>query len=197
MNTKEAKGFLVQQVAEQAALERVPLSDLEKRMLYFVENDPSSCENPLELNDEFEAQYDTSEYENKIAQLLSDAFKRIKAGDPQKVALWDSAMRLLSRGDHYLPVMWRGDISNGENETDAGSRTEKRHPDLGNRVVKCGSIAIAAVMLGGSLILTPNIPSWIGGALVITGFFLSLLTLVFLVQQGYRAFRRKFGRSSQ
>lgn len=32
----EAKDFLVRQTAEQAALENVPLSDLEKRMMYFT-----------------------------------------------------------------------------------------------------------------------------------------------------------------
>ncbi|MGA3294463.1 MAG: hypothetical protein ABSE45_10835 [Candidatus Acidiferrales bacterium] len=34
MNTKQAKDFLVQQTAEQASVENVPLSDLEKRMMY-------------------------------------------------------------------------------------------------------------------------------------------------------------------
>ena len=39
MRVLEAKDFLVQQTAEQAALENVPLSDLEKRMMYFTETD--------------------------------------------------------------------------------------------------------------------------------------------------------------
>jgi len=38
MHVREAKDFLVQQTAEQAALENVPLSDLEKRMMYFTES---------------------------------------------------------------------------------------------------------------------------------------------------------------
>src|SRR5713101_9480648 len=37
MRVREAKDFLVAQTAEQAALEGVPLSDLEKRMMYFTE----------------------------------------------------------------------------------------------------------------------------------------------------------------
>jgi hypothetical protein len=37
MKVLEAKDFLVRQTAEQAALEGVPLSDLEKRMMYFTE----------------------------------------------------------------------------------------------------------------------------------------------------------------
>ena len=71
MNTTEAKDFLVQQVAKQAALEGVSLSDIEKRMLWFTETDPASCSNPIELNDEFEAQCDTQEYERKMVAPFS------------------------------------------------------------------------------------------------------------------------------
>src|ERR1700684_385777 len=73
MNPRQAKDFLVQQAVEEAASEGLPLSVVEKRMMYFTESDPSSCENPLALNDEFEAQYDTAEYEAKISGLLDRA----------------------------------------------------------------------------------------------------------------------------
>jgi hypothetical protein len=106
MKTKEAKDFLVQQTAEQAALEGISLSDLEKRMMYFVENDATSCADPLELNQEFEAQYDTEEYEKKIASMLHHAYKRLKSEDPENARRWDRAIRTLSDGDHYLPVLW-------------------------------------------------------------------------------------------
>ena len=106
MRTKEAKDFLVQQTAEQAALERISLSDLEKRMMYFVENDATSCADPLELNQEFEAQYDTEEYETKIASMLRRTYKRLKSEDPEKARQWNRAIRTLSDGDHYLPVLW-------------------------------------------------------------------------------------------
>jgi len=39
MNVREAKEFLVQQTVEQAALEHVPFSDLERRMMYFTESE--------------------------------------------------------------------------------------------------------------------------------------------------------------
>ena len=71
MNSRQAKDFLVQQAAEEAVLEGLPLSDVEERMMYFTESDPSSCENPLALNDEFEAQYDTAVYEAKISDSLN------------------------------------------------------------------------------------------------------------------------------
>ena len=49
MTAKEAKDFLVQQTAEQAALESISISHVEKRMMYCVENDAASCPDPLEL----------------------------------------------------------------------------------------------------------------------------------------------------
>jgi hypothetical protein len=75
MRIREAKDFLVQQTAEQAAIEGVPLSDLEKRMMYFTESGYVP-EDPIALNDEFEAQYDSGEYEQKISKLLKHAYQR-------------------------------------------------------------------------------------------------------------------------
>ncbi len=106
MNSKEAKDFLVEQTAQQAAIQGISLSDLEKRMMYFTEWDDSS-ENPTELNEEFEAQYDTPEYEAKIAGLMRNAYKRIKTGDPTAIHTWDEAIRTLRKGDHYILVLWR------------------------------------------------------------------------------------------
>jgi hypothetical protein len=106
MTPKEAKDFLVQQPAEHAAIDGVPLSDLEKRMMHFVENDPTSCADPLELNEEFEAQCDTAEYETKIARLLHNAYKRLKTEDHERIRCWEQDIRTLGRGDHYLPVLW-------------------------------------------------------------------------------------------
>jgi hypothetical protein len=61
MQIREAKDFLVAQTAEQAALEGVPLSDLEKRMMYFTESGYVP-EDPIKLNEEFEAECDTAQY---------------------------------------------------------------------------------------------------------------------------------------
>ena len=83
MKTKQAKDFLVQQTAEQAARESVPLSETEQKMMYFTESDATSCDNPVELNEEFEAQYDTAEYETKISRLLHHAYDRLKLEDPE------------------------------------------------------------------------------------------------------------------
>jgi hypothetical protein len=106
MKTNQAKNFLVQQTAEQAARESVPLSETEKKMMYFTESDATSCDNPVELNEEFEAQYDTAEYETKISRLLHHAYDRLKLEDPEGKRTWDQAIRALRKGDHYLLVLW-------------------------------------------------------------------------------------------
>lgn len=74
--------------------------------MYFVENDETSCTDPLALNDEFEAQYESADYEAKMGRLLRHAYKRLKTDSPQKMREWDEAIRLLSKGDYYLPVLW-------------------------------------------------------------------------------------------
>jgi hypothetical protein len=106
MNTKQAKDFLAQQTAEQATLDNVSLSVIEKRMMYFTESDSTSCDNPLKVNDEFEAQYDTAKYEPKISRLLHHAYDRLKMEDPERKRMWDSAVRELRKGDHYFLVLW-------------------------------------------------------------------------------------------
>ena len=83
MKAKQAKDFLVQQTAEQASRESVPLSETEKKMMYFTESDATSCDNPVQLNEEFEAQYDTAEYETKISRLLHHAYDRLRLEDPE------------------------------------------------------------------------------------------------------------------
>ena len=111
MHVREAKNFLVAQTAHQAALEGVPLSDLEKRMMYFTES-PGIVEDPVKLNDEFEAQYDSEEYESKIARLLHQAQARVKKENPEGARLWNDALRCLENGDHYILVLWGKNSSN-------------------------------------------------------------------------------------
>ena len=106
MNTREAKDFLAQQTAEQAQCDGVPLSELEERMMNFTESD-DAVENPIQLNEEFEAQYDTAEYETKIARLLGRAYKRLRKQNPDAAQTWDAAIKELKKGDHYILVMWR------------------------------------------------------------------------------------------
>jgi hypothetical protein len=104
MQVGEAKNFLVKQAVEQARLEGVPLSDLERRMMYFTEG-PNAVEDPVSLNEEFEKQYDTTEYEAELTKLLANAYKRLKTESPASVTEWDKAIDTLQEGDHYLLML--------------------------------------------------------------------------------------------
>jgi hypothetical protein len=105
MRVLEAKDFLVRETSEQAQMEGVPLSELEKRMMYFTESGEMR-EDFLKLNEEFEAEYDTNEYEAKIAKLLGHAYKRARKENDETRRRFDAAIKCLRRGDHYLLVMW-------------------------------------------------------------------------------------------
>ena len=71
--------------------------------MYFTESDPSSCGDPIALNDEFEAQHDLAEYEVKISGLLQRAHGRLQ--DSKARDSWDEAVRELRKRDHYLLVL--------------------------------------------------------------------------------------------
>jgi hypothetical protein len=105
MRAHEAKDFLVAQTAEQATLDGVPLSNLEKRMMYFTESGYVP-EDPIKLYHEFEAAYDREEYETKLSRLLHHAYHRLRKENDTARRNWDLAIRCLRRGDHYLLVMW-------------------------------------------------------------------------------------------
>src|SRR5271154_3134739 len=105
MRVREAKNFLVEQTAQPAAIEGVSLSDLERRMMYFTESE-DAVEDPIQLNQEFEAEFDTDEYELKISGLLRRTYERTKEENPSNLREWDGAVRELCKGDHYILVLW-------------------------------------------------------------------------------------------
>ena len=106
MNTREAKDFLVQQTTEQVALDHVPFSDLERRMMYFTES--GDCpEDPLALNDAFEAEYNSGEYERKVSKLMHHAYQRIRKENPDATRQWEGHYWDPPQGgDHYILVLW-------------------------------------------------------------------------------------------
>jgi hypothetical protein len=85
MKTKQAKDFLVLETTQQAARENIPLSDIEKKMMYFRESDATSCDNPSELNDKFEAQHNTAEYEAKGFTPAPPCLQQVECGRPRGI----------------------------------------------------------------------------------------------------------------
>ncbi|MGD0732778.1 MAG: hypothetical protein ABR956_16055 [Terracidiphilus sp.] len=100
---REAKDYLAGRIAAEAVREQIPLSEIERKMLYFSETD-WTLPGMLEINAEFERNYDTSEYERKIAELIRH-IKARHADDEKEKRIWDRAVEKLSEGDNYLSIM--------------------------------------------------------------------------------------------
>jgi hypothetical protein len=105
MRVREAKDFLVQQTVEQASLESIPFSDLEKRVMYFTESGEMS-EDPFELKDAFEAEYDATVYAANVSTLMAHAYARLKKEDSSLARIWNEAIQELHKRDHSLFVLW-------------------------------------------------------------------------------------------
>jgi hypothetical protein len=103
-SAREAKEFLVARIAEEAQREGIPLSDVERKMLYFTETG-WTLPDIVEVNEQFDREYSVAEYEKKIAGLIRNARQRDRKGDPQEFSAWSEAIGILSKEDHYLLVM--------------------------------------------------------------------------------------------
>jgi hypothetical protein len=99
-----AKEFLVSGIVAEAQRENVPLSEVERKMLYFSET-AWTLPDMLEVSDAFDRDYDQSEYEEKIAHPIRNATKRTRKDSPEEFASWIGAARKLKKEDHYLSVM--------------------------------------------------------------------------------------------
>jgi hypothetical protein len=103
---REAKEFLVSSIVSEAKLENVPLSEVERKELFFSECG-WTLPDMLRVNEEFERDYDCDKYERKISDLIRNARKRDEQTDPGRAELWSEAIGILSREDHYILVMIR------------------------------------------------------------------------------------------
>ena len=104
MEATGAKQFLISKVIGEAKLERVNLSEIETKMLYFTEVHPS-LPDIYAVNAEFERDYDSDEYEAKIAALLKNARDRDRHSPPSREPDWKDALDALKHEDHYILVM--------------------------------------------------------------------------------------------
>jgi hypothetical protein len=103
-NAREAKEFLISGIAAEAQRENVPLSETERKMLYFSETG-WTLPDIMEVNNEFDREYDQAEYEKKIACLIRNETKRVRKENPEDFESWISAIRRLKKEDHYICVM--------------------------------------------------------------------------------------------
>ena len=104
LTERQAKEYLVERIVSESRREQVPLSEVERQMLYFTESG-WTLPNILEVNAEFERDYDNDEYEQKIAGLVRAIEKQNRTATGDEQSNWDDAVVKLSEGDHYLLVL--------------------------------------------------------------------------------------------
>ena len=103
-SAREAKEFLVSKIVEEARLEDVPLSEMEEKMLYFSETH-WSLPDIYAVNEAFEREYSTEEYEQKVAMLIRNLLARLTRDDSTSLDRWHEAVHLLRSEDHYIVVL--------------------------------------------------------------------------------------------
>lgn len=101
---RAAKEFLIHCIVEEAQREGTPLSDIERDMLYFSET-CWTLPNILEMNEAFERQYNSADYERKIAQIIHNFKTRAASDDPATLETWNNSVHALESEDHYILVM--------------------------------------------------------------------------------------------
>jgi hypothetical protein len=95
-----AKKFLASKIAAEAAIQGMPLSDGEQKLLLFSEEDPES---PVDIPEEL-LEGVNEEYESRITGLLKAAYVR-DCDNPVERQQYENAMKTLEGSDHYILVM--------------------------------------------------------------------------------------------
>ena len=101
---REAKEYLIARIVEEAQRENVPLSETERKMLYFTESG-WTLPDITQVSEEFDREYEQDAYEVKIAKIVAKAHKNILKRSRDEYERWWAAIRFLKREDHYILVM--------------------------------------------------------------------------------------------
>jgi hypothetical protein len=104
VTVREAKEFLIARIISTAQNEGVPLSEVERKMLYFSET-VSTLPDVVETSDVFDRDYDQSTYEQKIGTLVHKFCAETRKTNRDDLDSWKEAVRTISSEDHYLLVL--------------------------------------------------------------------------------------------
>jgi hypothetical protein len=103
-SARDAKEFLIARIVEQAKRENIPLSEVERKMLYFSEGH-WTLPDIASVSEKFDHEYNQDEYEEKITHLIKEAAIHDRKQSAEQYDLWWDAIRLLKKEDHYILVM--------------------------------------------------------------------------------------------
>jgi hypothetical protein len=103
-NDREALDFVASRIADEAQRDGAPLSEVERKMLYFSET-AWTLPDIADVNDKFDSEYDQETYEKRIAKLIRTVARRDRKQSPEEFAAWHDAIQQLGKSDRYLLVM--------------------------------------------------------------------------------------------
>ena len=101
---RQALDYLAGRIAAEAKRENIPLSDIERKMLYFSETG-WTLPDMAKVSASFDQNYNQDEYERKIAGLIAGITADHHGHDEEEEEKWDAAVIKLSEGDHYIQVL--------------------------------------------------------------------------------------------
>lgn len=97
---RQAKQFLADKIYQQSQLAGAPISDVDRRLLLFSEQDPGSEKGiPEDMLSDLDL-----EWEQRMTDLLRQAWRRDKE-NPAERQLYLDAMERMKASDHYIQVI--------------------------------------------------------------------------------------------
>lgn len=170
---REAKEYLIHRILAQADRDGVPLSDIERSMLYFSETG-WTLPNIMTVSQEFDQTYDQDKYETKIGEIVQRA--REQPDSNHNDDRWDEAVQRLRDEDHYLLVLIDGATS---------SPVKRSRWEIVRLIL--ASAGIVAIWLPISFFAYSHVDNRSISGLISLGTLLALAVLVaFLASRGYR-----------
>ena len=166
---RDAKEYMVRRILAQAKQDGVPLSDVERDMLYFSETD-WTLPNMMAISQDFDQNYDQDEYESKIGKIIL----RIRnQPDSNLDDSWDEAVHRLLNEDHYLLVLIDG-ASRSSSEPVRMSRW-----DIVRLIL--ASVVVVAVLLPISFFVFSHVDNPVISELIVVSTLVALVVLAVTV----------------
>lgn len=165
---REAKEYLIDRILAQARHDGVLLTDIEQKMLYFTEGKGWTLPDMMQVNSEFDQNYDQDAYESKIGQIIRRTHDQLDSDrDDER---WDRAVQLLRKEDHYLKVLIDGAFKKA---------TKRPRWDIA-RLMMAG-VLVVAVFIPMLFFVKSHVSNPTASKLIGEGTFLALVILVWFV----------------
>ena len=103
---REAKEFLISELVAEAQRDNIPISEVERKMMYFTVSG-WTLPDMMRVSEDFDRECNQANYEQKIVKLVTKADRRIRESSRDDYDRWWAAIRFLQREDHYISVMIR------------------------------------------------------------------------------------------